>query len=203
MADFEILNITDEVFARMWGKSFKQDCTTPREELRYLRVLHKDIDGNVKQGEMVCHQSIAQDLIEIFQALYEANYPIERMELVDEYDADDEQTMSANNSSAFNFRFISYTNIPSHHGLGVAVDINPRYNPYVKMVKGEKKEWLSIEPANGADYVDRSRSFPYKIEPDDLCCRVFKEHGFTWGGDWTDSKDYQHFEKVILHDRVE
>jgi len=54
---------------------------------------------------------------------------------------------------------------------------------------------LSIEPANAADYVDRSKDFSHKIDHDDLCYKLFTEHGFEWGGDWTHSKDYQHFEK--------
>ena len=108
-----------------------------------------------------------------------------------EYDADDESSMSDNNSSAFNFRFISHTTKISKHGMGMAVDINTLYNPYVKTVDGE----LSIEPANGADYIDRSRDFSHKIDHDDLCYKLFTEHGFEWGGDWTHSKDYQHFEK--------
>ena len=99
--------------------------------------------------------------------------------------------MSDNNSSAFNFRFISQTTKISKHGLGRAVDINTLYNPYVTTVDGKR----SIEPANAADYVDRSVDFPYKIDHDDLCYQLFKEHGFSWGGDWQHSKDYQQFEK--------
>ena len=109
----------------------------------------------------------------------------------DEYDADDEASMRDNNSSAFNFRFISHTTKVSKHGLGMAVDINPLYNPYVKAVKGE----TSIEPAVAAAYVDRSGDFPYKIDHDDLCYKLFTKYGFTWGGDWEHSKDYQHFER--------
>lgn len=73
----------------------------------------------------------------------------------------------------------------------MAVDINTLYNPYVKTVDGE----LTIEPAGAGDYVDRNADFPYKIDHDDLCYQLFTEHGFTWGGDWTSCKDYQHFEK--------
>lgn len=193
MTGFTIEPISDEIFSRMKGKTFKDNCTTPREELRYLKVLTKDLEGITKVGELVCHESIAKDLIEILEQLYEASYPIERMELIDEYDAIDEASMRVNNSSAFNFRTISYTDIVSKHGLGLAIDINPLYNPYTKMVDGKQ----SIEPANGAPYLDREADFPYKIEPDDLCCRLFKEHGFEWGGDWKDSKDWQHFEKVV------
>lgn len=188
--DFYISEITDDIFVKMQGKSYKDDCTVPRDNLRYVHVLHMGFDGEVKEGELVVSRKIADDVLEIFEELYKADYPIEKVRLVDEYDADDEASMSDNNSSAFNFRFISHTTRISRHGLGMAVDINTRYNPYVKTVNGK----LSIEPANGADYVDRSKDFPHKIDHDDLCYKLFTEHGFTWGGDWTHSKDYQHFE---------
>lgn len=190
-SDFYIAEITDDIFARMQGKSYKEDCTVPREDLRYVHVRHMGFDGEVKDGELVVNKAIADDVLAIFEELYKADYPIEKVRLVDEYDADDEASMSDNNSSAFNFRFISHTTRISKHGLGMAVDINTRYNPYVKTVDGK----LSIEPANGADYVDRSKDFPHKIDHEDLCYKLFKEHGFTWGGDWTHSKDYQHFER--------
>lgn len=189
--DFYISEIPDDIFAKMQGKSYKEDCTVPREDLRYVHVRHMGFDGEAKDGELVVNKAIADDVLEIFEELYKADYPIEKVRLVDEYDADDEASMSDNNSSAFNFRFISHTTRISKHGLGMAVDINTRYNPYVKTVNGK----LSIEPANGADYVDRSKDFPYKIDHDDLCYKLFTEHGFTWGGDWTHSKDYQHFER--------
>lgn len=189
--DFYISEIPDDIFAKMQGKSYKEDCTVPREDLRYVHVRHMGFDGEAKDGEFVVNKAIADDVLAIFEELYKADYPIEKVRLVDEYDADDEASMSDNNSSAFNFRFISHTMRISKHGLGMAVDINTRYNPYVKTVDGK----LSIEPANGADYVDRSKDFPHKIDHEDLCYKLFKEHGFTWGGDWTHSKDYQHFER--------
>ena len=188
--DFYITGITDEIFDRMKGKSFKDDCTVPREDLRYLHVLHKNIDGDVLEGEMVVNKYIAEDVLEILKELYEADYPIERMVLIDEYDADDEASMEDNNSSSFNFRLISHTNRVSKHGLGMAVDINTLYNPYTKVVDGER----IIEPITGEPYLDRDASFPYKIEKGDLCYKLFTEHGFVWGGDWTNRKDYQHFE---------
>lgn len=187
--DFNIFEINDEIFSRIDGKSYKKNCTVPIENLRYLRVLHKDLSGKILTGELICNAKIATDLIEIFQTLYAASYPIEKIALIDEYNADDELSMRANNSSCFNFRFISYTTTVSLHGLGMAVDINPLYNPYIKTVDGR----LSIEPATGAEYVDRKKIFPYKIEPDDICVKLFKSHGFLWGGDWQGKKDYQHF----------
>ena len=191
--EFYVSEIPDDIFEKMQGKSYKADCTVPREDLRYVHVLHMGFDGETKEGELVVNKAIADDVCDIFEKLYEADYPIEKIRLIDEYDADDEASMSDNNSSAFNFRFISHTTKISKHGLGLAVEITTLYNPYVKTVDGKR----SIEPANAADYVDRSADFPYKIDHDDLCYQLFKEHGFSWGGDWQHSKDYQHFEKNL------
>ena len=183
--------ITDEIFSRIRGKSFPEECTTSRETLRFLRASHYNGEGEVCQGELICHHSIAEDLLDIFRHLYDARYPIERMVLIDEYDADDEASMAHNNTSAFNFRYISGTRRLSKHSLGLAVDINPLYNPYVRQRGGK----TLVSPSGAAPYADRSKDFPYKIDRNDLCYRLFKAHGFTWGGDWKSSKDYQHFEK--------
>ena len=188
---FYAIPIPDDIFAKMQGKSYKNDCTIPRDDLRYIHVLHKNIKGETLEGEMVCSTLIAEDLLEIFRELYDQSYPIEKMRLIDEYDANDELSMTDNNSSCFNYRTISHTNKISKHGLGVAVDINTLYNPYTKVVDGER----IIEPAAGAPYLDRDADFPYKIERGDLCYNLFISHGFEWGGDWPDRKDYQHFEK--------
>lgn len=138
---FYISEIPDDIFEKMQGKSYKVDCTLPRENLRYIHVLHVGFDNQVHEGELVVNKDIADDVLEIFKELYESGYQIEKVRLVDEYDADDESSMSDNNSSAFNFRFISHTTKISKHGMGMAVDINTLYNPYVKTVDGE----LSIE----------------------------------------------------------
>ena len=187
---FYATEISDEIFNRIYGKSFKTDCTVPREDLRYLHLLHVDLDGKTHEGEMIVNYHIADTVLDIFRELYEAKYPIEKIRLVDEYDADDETSMRDNNSSSFNFRFISHTTRVSKHGLGLAIDINTLYNPYTKVVDGER----IIEPATGEPYLDRDANFPYKIDHDDLAYKLFTEAGFEWGGDWTDRKDYQHFE---------
>ena len=188
--EFYISPITDEIFARIKGKSFKDDCTLPKDDLRYLHVLHKDLNGKEHAGEMIVNKHIAETVLDILKKLYEANYPIEKIRLVDEYNADDELSMEDNNSSAFNFRFISHTTRISKHGLGLAVDINTLYNPYTKVVDGER----IIEPITAEPYLDRDADFPYKIKKGDLCYKLFIKAGFEWGGEWEDRKDYQHFE---------
>ena len=189
---FKDIEIPDTIFTLMQGKSFKNDCTVPRSDLRYILCLHRDINGRAIVGEMVVNKKISSTVLDIFHKLYKANYPIERMRLVDYWDADDEMSMRANNSSSFNFRFISHTTKVSKHGKGVAIDINTLYNPYHKTLADGTEV---VEPATCVPYLDRSKSFQYKIEKGDLCYKLFTENGFEWGGDWTTVKDYQHFEK--------
>ena len=191
-AFFSIHAIPDTIFALMQGHSYKRDCTVARSSLRYILCLHRDDGGRSIVGEMVVNKSIAADVVEIFRRLYEADYPIERMRLIDYWDADDERAMTANNSSSFNFRFISHTRKVSKHGMGMAIDINPLYNPYTKTLRGGK---AIVEPSAGRPYLDRNRKFKYKITRGDLCYRLFRKYGFRWGGDWKTMKDYQHFEK--------
>lgn len=187
---FYISPITHDIFERIKGKSYKDNCTVSLEDLRYIHVLNKDKDGAEHKGEMIVNKHIAEDIMEILKQLYENNYPIEKIRLIDEYDADDELSMEDNNSSCFNFRLISHTNKISKHGLGLAVDINTLYNPYTKIVDGKR----IIEPITGEPYLDREKDFDYKIEKGDLCYKLFIEHEFEWGGEWDDRQDYQHFE---------
>ncbi|MDO4204476.1 MAG: M15 family metallopeptidase [Selenomonadaceae bacterium] len=188
--NFYISHITPALKQRMTGKSYKSDCRLPWDELRYIHCLHVDLDGLTHEGEMVVNHHIADSVLNILRQLYEARYPIERMRLIDDYGADDDLSMEDNNSSAFNYRLIAHTDKISKHGLGLAVDINPLYNPYVKTVEGS----LYVAPAGGKAYIDRQNSFPYKITGNDLCCQLFRSAGFQWGGDWIEKKDYQHFE---------
>ena len=122
--------VPDAVWQRMQGKSYKPNPHIGREDLRYLRVLHWDYDGKTHEGEMICNKKIASRLVSIFRKLYEAKYPIQRMVLPDEYDADDEKQMRANNTSCFCYRPVAGSTKLSKHSLGLAVDINPLYNPY-------------------------------------------------------------------------
>lgn len=190
---FAAAPISDAVFKRIWLKSFKEDCSIKRDELRYLRVLHANKEGLPQMGEIICNKAIANDLLYIFRKLYEANYRIERMVLIDEYDADDEKSMSANNTTCFNFRKVSGSTKLSKHSYGLAIDINPRINPYVRTRAGK------IEPANGKDYAYKRTNKPGQallfINRSDLCYKLFTERGFIWGGSWKYNIDYQHFQK--------
>ena len=157
-----------------------------------LKVQHIDAEGVTHEGELICAHLIANDLRAIFAELYKAKYPIERIRPISEYGFDDERSMQANNTSCFCYRAIAGTTRLSKHGLGMAVDINPLYNPCVQR---KKDGTLVVQPSTGKPYVNRKKSFKYKITKGDLCYRLFIQHGFRWGGDWKSKKDYQHFER--------
>lgn len=163
------------------------------EELRYVHIWHYGFDGVPREGELICNEYIAQDLVEIFYELYRCEYRLEKVLLIDEYDGDDMSSMTDNNTSCFNYRQIAGSTSLSKHAYGLAVDVNPLYNPQITY---EKDGTEVITPAAASAYADRSVGFAYKIDENDLCCRLFLQHGFTWGGNWNATKDYQHFQKA-------
>ena len=179
--------IPASVETRMRGNSYPEDADIKLDELRYLKLSYIDFEGEEQVGEMVCNKAIADDLLEIFRALHKARYPIRSIRLIDDFGGDDDASMAADNTSCFNYRRKTGMRALSKHALGLAVDVNPLENPYVRPGR--------VKPAGGAAYADRTKVFPHKIDKDDLCYRLFREHGFSWGGVWRSVKDYQHFEK--------
>ena len=193
-AYFTASGITPEIYERINGCSYVENEDIALEDLRYLKILHIGFDGEEHDGELIVNQAIADDILEIMQELYQNQYPIERMVLVDEYGGDDELSMQANNTSCFNYRNVEGSDSLSKHSYGLAIDINPFYNPCVRSyADGSTKSF----PEGSDEYADRSKDFPYKIDKDDLCYQLFTEHGFRWGGTWNSLKDYQHFDKQI------
>ncbi len=189
---FVATEIPDNIWERMQGLTYKDNPHIKRKDLRYLKLLHWDYDQQIHLGEMVCNVIIAHELVEIFRQLYQARYPIQRMVLPENYGANDEQQMRANNTSCFCYRTISGTKQLSKHARGLAVDLNTLYNPYVIPHKSGHTE---IQPATATQYSNRSKTFRYKINHNDLAYKLFTLYGYKWGGDWRSRKDYQHFEK--------
>lgn len=183
--------IPENIWQKMQGKTYVENPNIQRSDLRHIRALHYDYDKKIHIGEMICNKKIAEKLVNIFKELYQNQYPIEKMLLPEEFDADDEKQMQANNSSCFCYRNVPGTKRLSKHSLGLAVDINTLYNPYITYPNGNEK----VRPENATEYCDRSKNFKYKIENNDLCVKLFRQNGFIWGGTWRSrTKDYQHFD---------
>ena len=192
MDGFYFEPISNEVFKRISGISYPVDCQVPLDDLRYVVLQYVDFNNEPQTGEMIVNKAIAQDVVEIFYELFENGYQIESIKLVDEFGGDDTASMLANNTSSFNYRVVEGTTRLSNHALGRAIDLNPFYNPYITYNKDGS---TNISPVGSEAYADRTISFPYKIDENDLAYKLFKDHGFTWGGNWNSCKDYQHFEK--------
>ena len=194
---FSVQAIPDSIWQHMQGKSYRPNPHIGRADLRYLRVRHYDYDGKTHDGEIICNRLIADKVLKIFQELYIHHYPIQRIRLTDDYDGDDERQMRDNNTSCFNYRTVSGSQKLSYHARGLAIDINPLYNPFIRKRKDGS---IEVQPTTARPYMRRNRPHSYIIQKGDLCYRLFIKYGFTWGGDWKSSKDYQHFEynKKIL-----
>lgn len=182
--------ITDSLKARMTGKSMKENDSISFDDLSYLTITYLDYNGKTQQGEMVVHKKLADEVLDIFKEIYYAKFPIERMNLIDDYNAVDHTSMVNNNSSAFCYRTIAGTNKVSKHGLGVAIDINPFYNPHVLKSSGK------VNPPEASKYANRSLNAKGMIKKNDAVYKAFTSRGWTWGGNWN-NPDYQHFEKSI------
>lgn len=181
--------IPENIYQKMIGNSIprKSKDKVKIEELSYLKITYWGFDEKSHIGEMIVNQEVAEEVLDIFKEVYEKKYPIEKIKLIDEYKADDEKSMEDNNSSAFCYRKIANTNKLSKHSLGTAIDINPLYNPYIV---GKK-----ILPVSAKPYVDRKNVKKGTITKGDALYNAFIKRGWTWGGEWKEKKDYQHFEK--------
>jgi hypothetical protein len=166
--------------------SWHEGCPVALNDLRIVRLRYWGFNGEVQDGELVVHRTVADDVVAAFRAIFEARFPIERMVPVDEYGGDDVRSMDDNNTSAFNCRLASGSTRWSEHAYGRAIDINPVQNPYVPITG-------AVEPSAGAQYVDRTRVVPGVIVSDGPVVAAFDSVGWEWGGDWTGSTDYQHF----------
>lgn len=170
------------------GATWRPECPVPPAELRRITLSYIGFDGRSHRGELVVNRDAVSDVIAVFDELYSARFPIERMRTVDKYpDAADELSMQDDNTSAFNCRSLP-SGSWSLHAYGRAVDINPLVNPYIS-ASGD------LQPLTARAYLDRTRTDQGMIRDGDVVVRSFAERGWRWGGHWRDPIDYQHFER--------
>jgi hypothetical protein len=139
----------DAALAERMSASWRPGCPVPLADLRYLTIRHWGFHGRPVDGEMVVHADAVEAVRQIFAWGYGARFPIERMRLIDDYGGDDDRSMAANNTSAFNCRHVGGTTTWSEHAHGRAIDVNPVQNPWVAGTR--------VEPPAGAAHLDRTR----------------------------------------------
>jgi len=172
---------------RMKGVSWHAGCPVPIRKLRLLRLDFVNFDGEERRGRLVVHRSEDDEILQVFDVLFDNEFPMKRVEIADRYGADDRKLGRRNITSAFNCRFVAGTNRWSQHAFGLAIDINPVQNPFVD---GDR-----VVPRKGRRFRDRSQDRPGMIHGGDFVVDAFADAGWEWGGDWNSLKDYMHFSK--------
>ncbi|MGI8698629.1 MAG: M15 family metallopeptidase [Mycobacteriales bacterium] len=178
--------ITAQIRARMYT-SWRSGCPVPLADLRYLRVSYWGFDAAVHRGELIVNAGAVDPVTKAMRSLFDARFPLAAMRLVNSRGGGGSAAVASQDTAAFNCR--SATGRPgvwSQHSYGWAIDVNPGQNPYVG-ADG------SVEPPASRPYVDRSRHAAGMIYAGDAVVRAFAAVGWSWGGDWTSVKDYQHF----------
>jgi hypothetical protein len=166
--------------------SYRAGCPVPPSELRAVRLSYWGFDGRAHEGTLVVNRRVTGDVVAIFRRLYEARFPIRRMQPVSAYRGSDDASMAADNTSSFNCRRAvgSATGSWSSHAYGLAIDVNPVENPYLL---GSR-----VLPPSGRAYLNRSRARAGMATRNGVLVRAFASLGWAWGGRWS-SPDYQHF----------
>ena len=188
---FYVKKIPDTIWKEMQGKSYHKGCPLKRSDLRLIRVLYRGYDKKTYIGELVAAKKVSDEFRDIFYKLYKKKYQFGKIQRIDAYDGDDDASIADDNTSCFNHRVVAGSSNLSKHAYGIAIDINPLYNPYVCWENGK----MRVSPPEGKKYANRKKSFKHKITKSDICYKYFHQKGYFWGGDWRTIKDYQHFQK--------
>lgn len=176
----------------MQGSSWHADRPCPsREDLVLLTVPYIAFDSKTKTGQLIVAKTHAGEVAAVFDSIFESGtFRIERMDLIDEFHGNDDASMAANNTSAFNCRYVGGSTVLSAHALGIAIDINPIQNPYVSQ--------SNTYPPAGKAYdqpQERTSDVVGIILEGDIVTSAFAAQGWIWGGSWSTKKDYQHFSR--------
>lgn len=188
----------DAIYKRIVNKSFNPKGIVSLSSLRYIKVLHYNWNHKIQIGEMIVNKSIASNVLSIWQNLFNYEYEIGKMYLIDHKkiwkgnakDSDD-YSCSVNNTSCFCYRSIISGGKLSDHSYGKAIDINPKPNPYVYKKNGK---W-TCQRSDELKYINRNNNYKGMIKTSDYAYKQFIKYGFKWGGAWSSPKDYQHFYK--------
>ena len=167
--------------------TWKRGCPVAKSELGYVTASFWGFDRERHTGELIVHRSVARDAVSVFRALYREKWPIEEMRVTSRPELDAPPTGDGNNTSAFVCRPARQSTEWSEHAHGLAIDVNPFHNPYVR--DGVVLPELAIA------YRNREWRRPGMIREGDVVTRAFARIGWGWGGNWSSAKDWMHFSR--------
>ncbi len=181
-----ITPISPALARQMTGVSWRPGCPVSLRDLRLVTATHHGFDGRDRVGRVIFHRDVAVRILRVLQRLYADGFPIRRLVPVDAFGGSDFRSIEADNTSAFNCRFVDGTTRYSEHAYGRAIDVNPIENPYVT------RGGTTSHPASRA-YLRRTPFRPGMATEGRALVRAFDAIGWGWGGRWSGAKDYQHF----------
>jgi hypothetical protein len=177
----------ERVTAAQLPYSWHSGCPVGPPQLRRVRLRYLGFDGKAHLGQLIVNARVTADVVAVFRTLYGARFPIRRMQPIDVFHGSDSRSTAADNTSSFNCRFAVAAG-PKHwsmHAYGEAIDINTVENPYIQGGR--------VSPANARAYADRANVRPGMAVEGNVLVRAFALAGWSWGGRWAGSPDYQHF----------
>ena len=178
--------ISPALARQMTGVSWHPGCPVPLRDLRVVTAAYLGFDGRDRVGRVIVNRDVAPSILAVLRRLYAAGFPIRRLEPVDEYGGSDFRSIEADNTSAFNCRFVEGTTRYSEHAYGRAIDVNPIENPSVTAAG------TTSHPASRR-YLRRTPFRPGMAAEGHALVRAFDAIGWGWGGRWSGAQDYQHF----------
>lgn len=171
-----------EVIAR---STWTAGCPVSRSQLAWLRVTFWGFDAERHTGELLVNAAVADDLDLVFRRLWDARFPLEQVVVVRSIEEEAPPTGDGNGTGSFVCRAVTGGSGFSQHAYGLAIDVNTFQNPY--------QSGDVVLPELASSYLRRDQVRPGMITPDGPVVAAFREIGWSWGGDWTSLKDYQHF----------
>jgi len=178
----KMMPILDSTLSRAEAMKGQTAPASIRDSQALVNVRYYSFDQKLHEGQIVINKALAQDVKSIFQEIEASHFPIAKVIPIERYGWSDDDSVKDDNTSGFNYRKVPATHRLSSHAEGRAIDLNPRENPYIDPIRGPKQTY--------------NPNAPGALTPGSAPVRIFKKHGWKWGGVWRRGRDYQHFEKL-------
>lgn len=152
------------------------------DELILMDVLYKSTDQRLHQGQILTNKKIENDIRDMFVFMLENDFVIEKAIPIVHYRWSDSLSMEDNNTYSFCYRNVSY----SKHARGMAIDINPRFNPL---------RWKNANGSSQPENAVLDTTVNGTLYPGHVVAEEFGRLGFRWGHSFSKYYDDHHFEK--------
>ncbi|MDD4971729.1 MAG: M15 family metallopeptidase [Paludibacter sp.] len=189
--------IPNKVTTKTFKQSITVDCNYTFEEatrgtrapeeiiaqLKLINVKYYSTDRKIHQGQILTNTKIADKIEILFHYMFYHKFPIAHAIPIVKYNWNDDLSMQANNTYSFCYRDEGF----SKHATGMAIDINPYFNP----VRWKAGYETRINKPVGAHHDTSIPGTFYSFHP---VVQEFRKLGFHWGHNFSAKYDDHHFD---------